>query len=74
MNLADVLFPKAVGPHPVEPQEYAMMHVYVQDIGYEQEAYFKLGWHCISRHGRFALLCNDSAVEPLKFLIMEMRA
>lgn len=68
------LFPAPVGPHPVDPQHYELIYIYVQDIGHEQEAYYKLGWHCISRHDRFALLCNDSVEQPLKFLIMEMTA
>jgi hypothetical protein len=65
---------------PTAPRPYyEMVHVYVQDIGHEEEAYYQLGWRCISRHDRFALLCKET-YDPftvgdegnLKFLIMEM--
>jgi hypothetical protein len=67
---------------PLQPRPYyEMVHVYVQDIGHEQDAYYKLGWRCISRHGPFALLCKET-YDPfaigdegqLKFLLMEMTA
>ena len=72
-QLVSALFPQVVGPHPLDPQQYTMTHIYVQDIGHEQDAYYRLGWHCISRHDRFALLCTDGINEELKFLLMEMQ-
>jgi hypothetical protein len=59
------LFPLAARPF------YEMLYIYVQDIGHEEDAYYKLGWHCISRHGPYSLLCTDGVVEELKFLLME---
>jgi len=66
---------------PLAPRpNYSMQHMYVQDIGHESEAYYKLGWRCISRHDRFALLVYDGTFDPWgvgdqpsKFILMEMK-
>jgi hypothetical protein len=71
---------QSIGPLQPRPT-HEMVHIYVQDIGHEEDAYYKLGWRCISRHDRFALLCKEIydpwAVgddDQLKFLLMEMTA
>lgn len=60
-----------IPPFP-EPIPFEVTWKMVQDVGHEEDAYFKLGWRCISRHGKHALLVKDDLTneKPLEFLIM----
>ena len=65
------LFPHPVGPHPVEPIPFEVIWIQVEDVGHESDDYYKLGWRCVSRHGRHALLCRERQDGPLlDFIIM----
>ena len=70
-SLLRSLFPARVGPHPVQPIFHEVIWKQVQDIGHEQDAYYQLGWRCVSRHEKYALLCREMDHGPLlQFLIM----
>ena len=65
------LFPAPVGPQPVEPVPFEVTWINVEDVGHESDAFYQFGWRCISRHGKYALLCRERTEGALlDFMIM----
>jgi hypothetical protein len=64
-----------VQPFPPLPQPipYEVIWKQVEDVGHEEDAYYKLVYRCISRHGQHALLCRELGIDAdksLEFLVM----
>ena len=59
------LIPVAPIPPLPEPVPFEVIWRQVEDIGHEQDAYYKLGWRCISRHPGYALLSRERNDEKL---------
>jgi hypothetical protein len=52
-----------------DPIPFAVEWELVQDVGHHEDAYFRAGWRCISRHEGHSLLCREG-INGLQFVVM----